>query len=784
MKITLISKRLLLVIPFLFIFFSLGQTYYGYITSQKLEEDFVKRHANTLSTFMKIHRDYYQELYVSGDIVLNERTLNGLPAYSANIISEKFSNANSFGIAVKAVSDRARNAQNQADFTEMKAITAFSKDTQLKEYFSKEDTYYQYATPLYIEKKCLLCHGPKTKAPKFIQNSYEDGYDYKLGDLRGIISVKIPLQSVHQYFNAQFIETISVDLILVFLVLVSTLYLIRYFSKVGKRLEDKVATKTKALRESLAHLTSYKRAIDEGSIVSRSNVDGIITYVNDNLVALSGYTREEMLGQKHNIFRHPDTPLSTYDALYKALNAKQSWHGTIKNWKKDGGHYWIDLVVTPLFDAHGNVIEYIALRHDITELIQQRETLEQSAYTDTLTGLHNRVKLQELLPTLVTPAMAFIDIDNFSQTNDFYGHRIGDEVIKRLGNMLKAMITIHDDIHLFRLNGDEFVVVCDIINTRSFIDKITLLLDSIHSAPIVIDDYEINLDVTAGISFESSQELLATTDIALKHAKTSKKSLVVYDQSLSIEDSFESNIHWSKVLKEAIKEDRLVPFYQPIINNHTGEIEKYESLIRLIDKENKVISPYFFLDVAKQTKQYHHITKTVIDKSFEVFGELKKEFSINLTIEDILNLDVQKHLFNALKNSNIGPRLVFEIVESEGIEEFSEIRNFIDNAKSFGCKIAIDDFGTGYSNFEYLIKLNADYIKIDGSLIKNLDTDQNAKHLVASIVVFAKELGMKTIAEFVKDEVIYDIVKELGIDYSQGFYFSEATPLPKEDFQK
>jgi EAL domain-containing protein (putative c-di-GMP-specific phosphodiesterase class I) len=237
---------------------------------------------------------------------------------------------------------------------------------------------------------------------------------------------------------------------------------------------------------------------------------------------------------------------------------------------------------------------------------------------------------------------------------------------------------------------------------------------------------------------------------------------------------------WSKELKKAIKNDKLVPYYQPIINNQTKEIDKYETLIRLIDDDGKIISPFFFLDVAKHSKQYHYITRTIIDKSFETFSSLKYNFSINLTIEDILDKQIQKYLFNALKYYNIGERVVFEIVEDEGIENFDIINEFIIKVRKFGCKIAIDDFGTGYSNFEYLIKLKADFIKIDGSIIKNLETDKSARILVTTIVVFAKKIGMKTIAEFVENEKIQELVIELGIDYSQGYYFGEPQPTPQE----
>ena len=223
----------------------------------------------------------------------------------------------------------------------------------------------------------------------------------------------------------------------------------------------------------------------------------------------------------------------------------------------------------------------------------------------------------------------------------------------------------------------------------------------------------------------------------------------------------------------------LIPYYQPIVNNKTGEWEKYESLVRMIDEDGKVITPYFFLEIAKLTKYYETLTKTVIKKSFDTFKNSAKEFSINLTIKDIMNLDMQAYIYKTLQEYNIGKQVVFEIVESEGIEEYETVIEFINNVKKQGCKIAIDDFGTGYSNFNYLLKLQADYIKLDASLIKNIETDVNARILVKTIVGFAKELDILTIAEYVENNRVYEIVKEIGIDYSQGYFFSEPREFPQ-----
>jgi diguanylate cyclase (GGDEF)-like protein/PAS domain S-box-containing protein len=776
----IISKRLLLIFITLFIVFATIKTAYSYYNTKKLEKEFVKRQAESLNSFMLIHRNYYQKLYINNTYQLNEKTAVGLPAFSAREISEKFSKHNSFNITVKTVSDNPRNPLNSADKYELKAINLFKKNKNIKEYLKRESKDYQYATPLYIEKKCLSCHGKREDAPDFISKSYDRAYDYKLGQLRGIISIKIPIKETHQYFISQFYKSLFFDLVVILIISLAIAYLIRYFKFLNNKLEIEIKSRTHDLQENIAVFKSCKVAIDKSSIVIRTDTNGLISDVNDNFLNLSGYAREEIIQNSNKIIKYLDIDFKYIREFYNILKYKKSWKGIFKNRAKNGKTFWLDMHVTPIFNASGEILEYISISQDITELMLQRKTLEKNAYLDNLTGLHNRVKLLEMLPTIETPAIALFDIDNFSQTNDFYGSKIGDKLIIELSLILKKMIQNSEKEYLFRLNGDEFVFLCTYKDKRKFIKKVTLALDTIHATPILIDNSEIPLDVTVGISFEERSNLLSTADITLKHAKQTKKQMLVYKASFSIDKSYEKNMFWSKELKKAIKNDKLVPYYQPIINNQTKEIDKYETLIRLIDDDGKIISPFFFLDVAKHSKQYHYITRTIIDKSFETFSSLKYNFSINLTIEDILDKQIQKYLFNALKYYNIGERVVFEIVEDEGIENFDIINEFIIKVRKFGCKIAIDDFGTGYSNFEYLIKLKADFIKIDGSIIKNLETDKSARILVTTIVVFAKKIGMKTIAEFVKNEKIQELVVELGIDYSQGYYFGEPQPTPQE----
>ncbi|MDD2357544.1 MAG: EAL domain-containing protein [Thiovulaceae bacterium] len=228
-----------------------------------------------------------------------------------------------------------------------------------------------------------------------------------------------------------------------------------------------------------------------------------------------------------------------------------------------------------------------------------------------------------------------------------------------------------------------------------------------------------------------------------------------------------------KKLKNAIKNDRIIPYFQPIFNNISNKVVSVECLVRLIDDDNNIISPYQFLTIAKKSKLYKNITKIMIQKSCQYFEHIECDFSVNLSVDDIMDVEIINYLKENIEKYDVSKKIVFEILETEGIENYQEVLSFIREMKSIGCRIAIDDFGSGYSNFEYLLQLNIDYIKIDGSLIKNIDRDKNAQIIVETIVDFAKKLKVQTVAEFVHNEAVYLKVKELGVDRTQGYYFAE-----------
>jgi EAL domain-containing protein (putative c-di-GMP-specific phosphodiesterase class I) len=286
---------------------------------------------------------------------------------------------------------------------------------------------------------------------------------------------------------------------------------------------------------------------------------------------------------------------------------------------------------------------------------------------------------------------------------------------------------------------------------------------------IEVESQELHLTLSIGIA-HSKTNILSKADIALSDSKKFHQDVLVYDITQEVEKKYENNIHWIKNLKDAIESDRIVAYYQPILNNKTGKIDKYETLVRLIDDSGKVITPYFFLDVSKKSRFYNKLTQKVIEQSFDRFRDSGYEFSINLSIEDVQNSETIEFLFDKLANFPDPSRVIVEITESEGIHNYSQVAEFIKDLHKLGSKVAIDDFGTGYSNFDRILKLNVDYIKIDGSLVSDINKNESLKIICETIVMFAKRLGIKIVAEFVSDEGIQQQVVNMGIEYSQGYY--------------
>ena len=430
---------------------------------------------------------------------------------------------------------------------------------------------------------------------------------------------------------------------------------------------------------------------------------------------------------------------------------------------------------TTLKTINHNLEEKIALK--TKELQQQNKKLYEQLYTDNITSLLNRKALLRDIQKLLNPILIIIDIDAFKSINDIYGEHIGNLVLIEVGSLLK---TFTQDKHqeLYRTGADTFVLLKDdTLDTFKCEHFATSIIDVINKNPITIQDYTISIriNVTLGIS-NKKIDTLETADMALKKAKIDRLPFLLYRDEYNLDKEYQNDIKWTRIIKRTLEENSVVPYYQAIVDKEQN-IVKYESLMRIVENDN-IYSPFLFLDIAKKVKLYPQLEKMMILKTLEKTKEHHINISINVSIEDIINNSFIDFIENELITLDIAALITFELLESESITDYEKVIDFINKVKKLGCKIAIDDFGSGYSNFAYLLKLRPDYIKIDGSLVKNIHTDTNSYLITKTINDFAHNLGIKTIAEFVHCKEVFEILQSLDVDEYQGFYFSE----PAENF--
>ncbi len=430
-------------------------------------------------------------------------------------------------------------------------------------------------------------------------------------------------------------------------------------------------------------------------------------------------------------------------------------------------------------------VEKITLRQENEEYRKTLESkvaertaeLEHRLYHDDLTNLKNRTSLLHDLEGSNFSALLLVDIDKFHNINEIFGMSGGSSVLKQFADFLKAF-GIGRLYEVYRLSGDSFVLrsTKDYLSLDEYEKEIPQFMEDLSKFSAYIeeaDDY-VELDVTIGISFEK-QNALEKAEIALKYAQKTRRNYIAYNRSIDSTKQLRDARFWRSEIKKAILENHIVPFFQPIVDREQN-IVKYEVLMRLEREKNgeiEFVSPFFFLNVAKQTKQYEQLTQIMIKRSFEIMKDLDVDFSLNLSFEDINNNQLIVTLKELISKYKIGSRLIFEIVESEDIDNYETVQLFVEEFKAQGVRIAIDDFGSGFSNYKRIFDIAPSFLKIDGSLIKNIDTDKNSYELVKSIVSLTKALDIKTVGEYVYSKEIFDICHKLGVEEFQGYYFSE-----------
>lgn len=423
---------------------------------------------------------------------------------------------------------------------------------------------------------------------------------------------------------------------------------------------------------------------------------------------------------------------------------------------------------------HSEMIAQDYYKYLENEIVQKTFELQSLAVTDELTGLFNRTKFNQILREGGKGVLLLLNIDNFDNINISYGYYNGDIILQKIAQFIQ--LNAPQSSLLFRLGHDEFAILCEepeVIQALAYAEE---LKTKISASPIEHEQISIRFTATIAIA-EGDVDLLKNAHIALKEGRLLGKNRINLYQEDSKFETYQKEVqHYIPVLFDAIKNNTIVPYFQPISNNGTQKIEKYEALARIVHND-QIIMPALFIKAAELSGMLPDITRIMIEKSFQFFQNRSSEFSINIGEQDLNNGYLIDFLKNTAKTYQISPQsVVIEILEGISAHTTEQNLNQLNELKELGFQLAIDDFGAQNSNFERVHRLNVDYIKIDGSFIKNIDTNINSYKIANNISHFAKSIDAKVIAEFVHNESVYQKVLEMGIDYSQGYYIGEPKP--------
>lgn len=416
------------------------------------------------------------------------------------------------------------------------------------------------------------------------------------------------------------------------------------------------------------------------------------------------------------------------------------------------------------------------------EIAKKTKELHIKMYTNFISGLANRNRLLDDAYKYNFKQMALLNIDKFQKFNDVYGEEIGNIALKLSAEFLQEQLNDENTL-LYHIGGDEFVFAVkdssDISNAE-FIHRIEELLKVYNKEIFVYEEKTFNFMMSAGISFSGKKKMLAYADMALKEAKKKNIPLNTFEEDKALEKGHKQDIECYKKLLYAFEHNYILSHFQPIVPIlDTSLPTKYESLVRMKLDNGKIIPPFQFLDIAKQNRIYDKITKQVIKNTLETISKYNIPCSLNISMDDIDNKQTLKMIYNLFDEFQYNNLLTIELLETEEIKDYNIVYDFCTKIRSYGIKIALDDFGSGYSNFSHILKLPIDYIKIDASLISNIDRDSHSQIMVETIVSLAHKLNIQTIAEFVSSKEIFDTVKSLNVDYAQGYYIGKPEDIKK-----
>lgn len=528
-----------------------------------------------------------------------------------------------------------------------------------------------------------------------------------------------------------------------------------------------------------------------------TDANNSIMMVNRAFTAITGYSESEALGENPHLLSSDFHDENFYHTMWESINTNGYWQGEVLDRRKDGCLYLKWLSISRVLDAQGHVINYIGIFSDITQHKQDQERIQRLAHFDALTGLPNRILLNDRISHALSMAqrnhtqlaVLFLDLDHFKNINDSLGHRIGDTLLVQVAKRLSSIIRDEDTVS--RLGGDEFILVFQDTDTNGATHVAKKLLESI-ARPYQIEQHDLVITPSIGIAMfpadgESFESLSKCADIAMYRAKyDGRNNYRFFTQEMQAYSA--RRLKLETALHHALERDQLCLHYQPQISLANGNIIGTEALLRWHHPELGMISPSEFIPIAEECGLILPIGEWVLrtavhqTKSWMDCGMAPMIIAVNLSVVQFRHPDIPELVTQILNEVQLPPQyLELELTEGVSMNDPIGAIAVMDRLHERGIRMSIDDFGTGYSSLSYLKRFRVYKLKIDQSFVRGITDDPEDKAIVSAIISLANSLGLQTIAEGVETSGQLALLREQGCDEGQGYYFSK--PLSAEQFQ-